>query len=52
MGILIDVPQIAYKTWVLDFVDKNTGEIMYNEERELENSLKEFLYNKEHDHVK
>lgn len=51
-GILIDVPQLAYKTWVLNVVDRNSGERILDAERELKNSLKEYTYNKEHEHVR
>lgn len=51
-GILIDVPQLAYKTWCINVVDKNTGERLINEERELKEQLSEYSYNKNHEHVR
>lgn len=54
--IAIDIPQVAYKTWCLEYVmyDEN-GNRMYAVEREaeqdLERTLSGYKYSKDHDHV-
>ena len=52
MGFLIDVPQIAYKTWNIMVIDKNTGKQMVDAENSLKNKLREYEYSKKHDHVR
>ena len=52
MGFLIDVPQIAYKTWNITVIDKNTGHRMIDAERELKNDLRRYEYSKEYEHVR
>lgn len=54
--IMIDVPQVAYKTWCLEYrVVKNDGTRDRMLEQEMEQSLKNALqdvrYSAEHDHV-
>lgn len=57
MSILIDIPQVAYKTMVLEYVirDKD-GKRDWLAEREAEGSLKNSLsdvqYSADHDHVR
>ena len=51
-GFLIDVPQIAYKTWNIMVIDKNTGHRMIDAERELKNDLRRYEYSKEYEHVR
>ena len=49
MAIQIDVPQIAYKTWVIEV---HTGDKQRDYELEKELSFPEYAYNKEHEHVR
>lgn len=51
MAVLIDVPQVAYRTWAIEV---HTGDMMrdYELERELEKTLTQYPYSKEHDHVR
>lgn len=53
MAILIDIPQVAYRTWAIEI---HTGDKMRDLqlERELADSmeLKRYPYSKDHDHVK
>lgn len=57
MSVYIDVPQIAYKTLVFEYIirDKN-GKRDWIAEREAEDSLKKALsqypYSADHDHVR
>ena len=53
----IDIPQIAYKTWNINyFVWNEDGTRNRELEREFENdlqkSLSEYKYSEEHDHVR
>lgn len=55
--ILIDVPQVAYKTWVLEYriYDKDGKRNLlmeYEAERDLEKALVDVRYSKDHDHVR
>lgn len=55
--IFIDIPQVAYKTWCLEYrVINEDGTRDYFKEKELENDLREALveykYSSGHDHVK
>lgn len=57
MSVLIDVPQIAYKTWVLEYriYDKNGNRdylMEYEAERDLEKVLSNYKYSADHDHVR
>ena len=57
MSVIIDVPQVAYKTWLLEYriYDKNGNRdrVMENEaERNLERVLSSYKYSAEHDHVR
>lgn len=57
MSVIIDVPQVAYKTWLLEYriYDKNGNRdrVMENEaERDLERVLSGYKYSAEHDHVR
>lgn len=51
-GFLIDVPQLAYKTWNIMVIDQNTGNRLIDAERELKNDLRQYEYSKEHEHVR
>ena len=50
--LMIDVPQLAYKTWNISVVDKNTGKTMFESEKRLKNDLQCYEYNKENEHVR
>ena len=55
--ILIDIPQVAYKTWAFEYriYDKNGNRnrlMEYEAERDLEKSLSDYKYSTEHDHVR
>ena len=55
--ILIDIPQVAYRTWSLEYVIKGSdGKRDYWAEREAEDDLKRYLsdfrYSADHDHVR
>lgn len=57
MSVVIDVPQVAYKTWVLeyriyDINGKRNREMEYEAERDLERVLSSYKYSAEHDHVR
>ena len=57
MSAMIDIPQVAYKTWVLEYriYDKNGNRDWFAEleaERDLERSLSNYSYSAEHDHVR
>lgn len=57
MSVIIDVPQVAYKTWSLEYRihDKN-GDRDYIAEHEAEQDLKrsltEYKYSEDHNHVR
>lgn len=55
--IQIDIPQVAYKTWLLEYrIYDNDGNRNYSMEREAEQDLERVLsgykYSEEHDHVR
>ena len=55
--IYIDVPQVAYKTWGLEYriydeYGNRNRELEYELERDLEKSLVDVRYSAEHDHVR
>lgn len=55
--IAIDIPQVAYKTWCIEYrmYDINGNrcyELERDAERNLEKSLSEYKYSSEHDHVR
>ena len=57
MSVIIDVPQVAYKTWVLEYRiydnDGNRNRLMeYNAERDLERVLSSYKCSAEHAHVR
>ena len=57
MSILIDIPQVAYRTMALEYVIKDKdGKRDWLAEREAEESLKSSLayvrYSADHDHVR
>ena len=57
MGILIDIPQVAYKTWSLEYLiyDKDGNRDLLaelNAEQDLKQTLSSVQYSSEHDHVK
>ena len=57
MSVIIDVPQVAYKTWVLEYrmYDKNGNRnrlLEYEAEKDLERVLSDYKYSADHDHVR
>lgn len=55
--ILVDIPQVAYKTWVFEYRiydgEGNRNRLMeYKAERDLERVLSEYKYPADHDHVR
>lgn len=57
MSILIDVPQIAYKTWALEYriydADGKRDHMMeYEAERDLGKALLDVKYSTDHEHVR
>ena len=57
MSVVIDVPQVAYKTWVLEYriydKDGKRNHLMeYEAERDLEKALVDVRYSAENDHVR
>lgn len=50
-GVLIDIPQIAYQTWCITIHD-DKGNRMIDEERKLQESLRQYAYSKDHKHVR
>ena len=57
MSIMIDVPQVAYKTWMLEYrmYDENGNRMRLMEreaEQDLEMSLRDYKYSADHDHVR
>ena len=57
MSIAIDIPQVAYKTWLLEYrIYDNDGNRLRMLEREaeqdLERTLRDYRYSADHDHVR
>ena len=57
MSVMIDVPQVAYKTWSLECViyskNGNRDYMMEREtEQDLKRSLTEYKYSEDHNHVR
>ena len=57
MAVLIDVPQVAYKTWSFEYrifdKDGNRNYLMeYEAEQDLERVLSDYKYSADHDHVR
>ncbi len=57
MSVMIDIPQVAYKTWLLEYriYDKNGNRdhlMEYEAERDLERVLSDYKYSADHDHVR
>ena len=57
MSILIDIPQIAYKTVSLKYIirDENGNrdfEKEHDAEQSLKSQLKEYLYSADHEHMR
>lgn len=55
--IPIDIPQVAYKTWWLEYrmYDKDGNRCFEEElkaEEDLKNALSEYRYSSEHEHVR
>ena len=50
-GVVIDVPCLAYHTWVIQIFD-GEGERRIDLERDLREHLKEYQYSSDHKHVK
>lgn len=55
--ILIDVPQVAYKTWAFEYriydEEGNRNRLMeYEAEKDLERILSGYKYSAEHEHVR
>lgn len=56
MSIMIDVPQVAYKTWsfeyrIYDKDGKRDPMAEYEAEKDLEKVLSDYKYSTAHDHV-
>ena len=57
MSVMIDIPQVAYKTWSIEYrIYDNEGSrnrlMEYEAERDLERVLSSYKYSAEHDHVR
>ena len=57
MSIMVDIPQVAYKTWLLEYRiydnDGNRNRQMECEaEQDLERTLRNYRYSESHDHVR
>lgn len=57
MSVMIDIPQVAYKTWLLEYriYDKNGNRnrlLEYEAEKDLEKVLSDYKYSADHDHVR
>jgi len=57
MSVMIDIPQVAYKTWLLEYriydENGNRNRLMeYEAEKDLERILSDYRYSAEHDHVR
>lgn len=57
MSILIDVPQVAYKSWMLEFriYDEDDNRMLLKEreaEHDLKMSLIDWKYSADHEHVR
>ena len=57
MSIMIDIPQVAYKTWMFEYriYDENGNRIRLMEreaEQDLEVSLRDYKYSADHDHMR
>jgi len=57
MSIMIDIPQVAYKTWSIEYrifdKDGNRNRMMeYELEQDLERTLMDYRYSEDHDHVR
>jgi hypothetical protein len=56
MSVMIDIPQVAYKTWsieyrIYDINGNRNHEMEYEAERDLERVLSDYKYSADHDHV-
>ena len=54
---MIDIPQVAYKTWSIEYrifdKDGNRNRMMeYELEQDLERTLMDYRYSEDHDHVR
>ena len=57
MSVLIEVPQVAYRTWSLEYIIKNKDGkrdriTEYEAEESLKSSLLDVRYSADHDHVR
>ena len=57
MSVMIDIPQVAYKTWNIEYriydENGNRNHLMeYEAENDLEKVLSGYKYSVEHDHVR
>lgn len=57
MSVLIDIPQVAYKTWALEYRiydkdGKRCRDMELEAEKDLERILRNYSYSAEHDHVR
>ena len=57
MSVMIDIPQVAYKTWNIEYriydENGNRNHLMeYEAECDLEKVLSGYKYSVEHDHVR
>lgn len=55
--ITIDIPQVAYKTWNIEYIVRTQDDLRDRDlerdfEEKLQNSLSEYRYSPEHDHVR
>ena len=54
MAILIDIPQVAYRTWAIE-IHTGDKQLDYELEKELFDNcsvMKQYQYSKDHDHVR
>ena len=57
MSLQIDIPQVAYKTWVLEYRiydkdGKRCSDMELEAQKDLERILSNYKYSAEHDHVR
>ena len=57
MSLQIDIPQVAYKTWILEYrIYDNDGkrcrDMELEAEKDLARTLSNYSYSAEHDHVR
>lgn len=57
MSVLIDIPQVAYRTWSLEYIIKNKDGkrdwiAEYEAEERLKSGLSDARYSADHNHVR